>query len=63
MGAAFLEGCIYAFGGSDGTEAPRLKSAEKFHPSKNVWKRLPDMYERRSDAGTSMSDVMTQVRV
>jgi len=54
VGVAFLDGCIYAFGGSDGSEAARLKSAEKFYPTKNVWKQLPDMHERRSDAGVML---------
>lgn len=52
MGVSQLEGQIYAIGGSDGDgQLTRLNSAEKFDPNVNVWLRLPDMTERRSDAG------------
>nr|XP_018670771.1 kelch-like protein 10 [Ciona intestinalis] len=52
VGVAMLGGEIYAVGGKGGEqEGDRLKSAEKYHPVLNVWIQLPDMLERRSDAG------------
>jgi len=52
VGVTSLDGCIYAVGGFDGTAGDsRLKSAEKFEPCLNVWVKLPDMLDRRSDAG------------
>lgn len=47
-----MDSLIYAIGGSEGGgEQLRLKSAERYDPATNVWLRLPDMNERRSDAG------------
>ncbi|CAK8685294.1 unnamed protein product [Clavelina lepadiformis] len=51
VSATAANDCIFALGGADGSRDDRLKSAEKFYPSRNIWVRLPDMLERRSDAG------------
>lgn len=44
-----LNGEIYAVGGR--VQENRLKSAEKYNPITNEWKKLPNLLKERSDAG------------
>ena len=52
VGVCFLNGLLYAVGGSDGSMALRL--VEAYNPQTDAWTRVEDMYEERSSVGAAV---------
>ena len=52
VGICFLNGLLYAVGGSDGSMALRL--VESYNPQTDLWARVEDLQEERSSVGAAV---------